>query len=345
MRFVDEAVIEVAGGDGGRGIVSFRREAKVPLGGPDGGNGGRGGDVVAVADSGCLTLLDHRYRRRYKAQDGEAGGPNDRSGKGGDDLVFPVPVGTVMTDRATGEVVADLSLPGERVVLARGGLGGRGNAAFATSRRRAPRRAQPGLPGEVRSLELSLKLVADVGLLGLPNAGKSTFIRAITRSQARVADYPFTTLVPNLGVARIDGRDLVVADIPGLVPGAHAGAGLGDRFLKHVERTRVLVHLVSLSPDATDPLEAWESINAELRAHSPALAERPQVLVLNKVDLLADRDELDLWREAFRLRGADPVAASGLTRENTDLVLRRVAEIAFSLADVEHPPPGGWSPV
>jgi GTP-binding protein len=345
MRFIDEAVIEVAAGDGGRGLVSFRREAMMPRGGPDGGHGGKGGDVVVVADPGCLTLLDHRYRRSYKAEAGDPGGPNDRTGRSGEDLVIPLPVGTVVTDEESAEVLADLTAPGERVVLAHGGRGGRGNASFATPTRQAPRHAAPGVPGERRRLLLSLKLVADVGLLGLPNAGKSTFIRAITRSQAKVADYPFTTLVPNLGVARIDGRDLVLADIPGLVPGAHEGAGLGDRFLKHVDRTRALVHLVSLSPDAPPPFEAYESIQAELRAWSPHLAERPQVVVLNKVDLLGDGAEVSRHVADFAARGVEVLAASGLTGENTDLVLRRVADLVFAEKAAETPAPEGWSPV
>ncbi|MEC9071426.1 MAG: GTPase ObgE, partial [Myxococcota bacterium] len=289
MRFIDEATIEVVAGRGGPGIVSFRRESHVARGGPDGGDGGRGGDVVAWADPGTTTLLDHRYRHIYNAESGTSGGPAGRTGRSAPDLVLPLPTGTIITDAETGEVLADLVEPDQRIVVATGGRGGQGNARFSTATRRAPRFAQDGEEGETRTLELSLKLMADIGLVGLPNAGKSTFIRKVTRSQARVADYPFTTLVPNLGVARVDERTVVVADIPGLIEGAHEGQGLGDRFLKHVERTRVLIHLLSLSPDSMDPLDAFRTVNQELAAHAEDLAERPQVVVLNKVDLVDDR--------------------------------------------------------
>lgn len=344
MQFVDEASIEVHAGDGGPGIVSFRREAQVPLGGPDGGNGGKGGDVVLEADERTSTLLDHRYRRWYKAPKGGAGGPSNRTGRGGEDLVIPVPLGTIVSDEETGEILADLSTPGERLVVAQGGRGGKGNAHFTSSRRQAPRMAQDGEAGVHRVLALSLKLVADVGLVGLPNAGKSTFIRAISASRARVAAYPFTTLVPNLGVVRVDERTFVVADIPGLVAGAHLGEGLGDRFLKHVERTRVLVHLVSLSPDAVAPLKAFDIITEELEAHSPELAKRPQIVVLNKIDVVEDRYELDLWRDAFRERGVEVLTASGLTRENVTDVLRAVVGLLGD-ADPEPAEPAPWSPV
>ncbi len=345
MKFIDEAVIEVAAGEGGRGAVSFRRESKVPYGGPDGGKGGKGGDVIVHADTGVATLLDHRYRRHYRAEGGASGGGSNMTGRSGVDLEIPLPVGTVILDEGSGEVLADLVEPGQRSVIACGGRGGRGNSSFATATRRAPRFAQDGEPGQRRRLELHLKLVADVGLLGLPNAGKSTFIRAVTRSQARVADYPFTTLVPNLGVARVDGRDVVLADIPGLVEGAHAGHGLGDRFLKHVERTRVLIHLLSLSADAVEPLEAWRTINRELAAHSPELAARPQVVVLSKVDLLGDRYEIELWREAFAEEEVELLLSSGTTGEGTLEVLRA----ALAHLDVVAPPPEApeepWSPV
>jgi GTP-binding protein len=344
MQFVDEASIEVHAGDGGPGIVSFRREAQVPLGGPDGGNGGKGGDVVLEADDGTATLLDHRYRRWYKAPKGGSGGPSNRTGRGGEDLLIPVPLGTIISDEETGEILADLSTHGERLVVAQGGRGGKGNAHFTSSRRQAPRMAQEGEAGVHRVLALSLKLVADVGLVGLPNAGKSTFIRAISASRARVAAYPFTTLVPNLGVVRVDERTFVVADIPGLVAGAHQGQGLGDRFLKHVERTRVLVHLVSLSPDAVPPLKAFDVITTELAAHSPELAKRPQIVVLNKIDVLEDRYELELWRDAFRERGVEVLTASGLTRENVTEVLRAVVGL-LSDAAPEAPEPTPWSPV
>jgi GTP-binding protein len=328
MNFVDEAVIEVVAGRGGDGIISFRREAKVPRGGPDGGDGGRGGDVIVAADAHTVTLLDHRYRRFYRAERGGNGSGQNATGRSGAPLVIPVPLGTVVRDQATGEILADLSQAGEESVVARGGAAGRGNTQFATSTRRAPRIATDGRDGESRTLELELRLVADVGLVGLPNAGKSTFIRAVTRSQAKVADYPFTTLVPNLGACEIKGRPILIADVPGLIEGAHEGHGLGDRFLRHLERTRVLIHLLSLSRDAPDPVEAYRVVESELEKGAPEVAKRPRVVVLNKIDLLEDRDELALWREAFGAVGVERVfAVSALTREGVWEVLHQVAEL------------------
>jgi len=301
--------------------------------------------VIAWADPNTTTLLDHRYKRWYRAPAGEQGGKSQASGAAGEDLVIPLPPGTVITDHSSGEVIADLVEPDARIVLAKAGRGGRGNAFFTTSTRQAPRFAQDGEVGESFTLDLSLKLVADVGIVGLPNAGKSTFIRKVSRSQARVADYPFTTLVPNLGVARVDDRVLVIADIPGLVEGASEGHGLGDRFLKHVERTRALIHLISLSPDAPDPLEAYEIIEKELAAHSPELAERPRVVVLNKIDLVDDRYELDLWRQAFGDRGVSILVSSALTGEDVIPVLREVIRVsdAADLGDSEDD--DSWSPI
>ncbi len=334
MRFVDEATIEVTAGHGGPGAVTFRRESKVAFGGPDGGDGGRGAAVVVEADTRITTLLDHRYKRHYSAQAGDPGDRGQRSGKGGEDLVIILPVGTVVTDEETGEVLADLTVPGERVVVATGGRGGKGNAFFATSTRQAPRHAQPGEEGGSRCLHLSLKLMADIGLIGLPNAGKSTFIRSVTRSRAKVGGYPFTTLVPNLGVAMLGDREVVIADIPGLVEGAHTGQGLGDRFLKHIERTRVLIHLLSLGPDAPDPLQAFDTVNAELRAHSPMLQTLPQIVVLNKTDLLDDAYEITLWREAFAERDITPMDGSGLTGSN----VREVVAAAVRVLDAQELP-------
>ena len=316
MRFVDEASIEVIAGHGGPGAVTFRRESKVAFGGPDGGDGGRGADVIVEASTRMTTLLDQRYKGLYTAPAGDPGDRGQRTGKSGEELVITLPVGTVVTDEATGEVVADLTEPGQRIVVATGGRGGKGNTFFTTSTRRAPRHAQPGEEGQTSQLLLSLKLMADIGLVGLPNAGKSTFIRSVTRSRAKVGGYPFTTLVPNLGVAMLGDREVVIADIPGLVEGAHQGQGLGDRFLKHLERTRVLVHLLSLGPDAPDPIEAFDTINTELLAHSPTLGALPQVVVLNKTDLLDDAYELTLWRDAFDNRGVTTMDGSGLTGAN-----------------------------
>jgi GTP-binding protein len=287
MQFVDQALIHVRAGDGGNGVVAFRREKFVPLGGPSGGDGGSGGSVVLVVDEGLSTLLDFRYRKEYQAPKGENGSNKDKYGRGGQDLVLRVPPGTEVNDQVTGERIADLHAHGERFVLAKGGKGGRGNIHFATSTDRAPRRAEPGLPGEERAVRLDLKLLADVGLLGFPNVGKSSLIARISAARPKIADYPFTTLVPNLGMVRLSGdRSFVVADIPGLIEGAHGGAGLGDRFLRHVERTRVLVHLLDATagPDRA-PLRDFDAINRELALFDPALAERPQIVVLNKTDL------------------------------------------------------------
>lgn len=327
MQFVDEATIEVLGGDGGRGLISFRREAHVPLGGPDGGSGGRGANVIVEANERVTTLLDHRYKRWYKGGHGSSGGPKNMTGRGASDLVVPLPVGTVVIDDASGEIVADLTEVGQRIVVAKGGRGGRGNASFKTATRRAPRFAQQGEPGEQRVLKLNLRLMADVGLVGLPNAGKSTMIRSISSSQAVVADYPFTTLTPNLGVVRQDEKTFVVADVPGLIKGASEGLGLGDRFLKHLDRTRVLVHLISLGPESIDPLEAYKVITAELKQHSEDLAARPVVVVLNKVDLVDDRYELDLWTEAFGKLGIDVLFASALTKENLTPIVRHILKM------------------
>jgi GTPase len=287
MQFVDQALIRVKAGDGGKGVVAFRREKFVPKGGPSGGDGGDGGSVALVVDEGLSTLLDFRYRKEYQAPSGENGSNKDKYGRGGEDLVLRVPPGTEVHDEATGERLADLRSHGDRFVIAKGGRGGRGNIHFATPTDRAPRRAEPGLPGEERSVRLDLKLLADVGLLGFPNVGKSSLIARISAARPKIADYPFTTLVPNLGMVRLSGdRSFVVADIPGLIEGAHEGAGLGDRFLRHVERTRVLVHLLDASAGSDRaPLRDFDSINRELALFDPALAKRPQIVVLNKTDL------------------------------------------------------------
>lgn len=288
VRFIDEASIEVRAGRGGHGCASFRREKYVPRGGPDGGDGGAGGDVVLVTDPNKSTLLDQRYRRIYKAERGLNGDSANRTGASGAPLVIPVPPGTLVRVEPDGETVADLSEPGQRWVAASGGRGGRGNARFASATRQAPTTAEDGRPGEERTLYLELKLLADVGLVGLPNAGKSTLIRKVSASRARVADYPFTTLEPNLGVVSVpDGRTFVVADVPGLIEGAAGGAGLGHQFLRHVERARVLVHLVALGGEL-EPAVAWQTIESELAAYSPEVARKPRVTVLSKIDLLPD---------------------------------------------------------
>ena len=294
MKFVDEATIRVEAGKGGNGCLSFRREKYIPKGGPDGGDGGDGGSIFLEATDGVNTLVDFRYERVWRAQNGESGRGGNCTGRSGDDLVIPVPVGTQVSDQDTEELVGDLTRPGQRLLVAQGGFHGLGNTRFKSSVNRAPRQTTAGTPGEVRNLHLELKLLADVGLLGLPNAGKSTLIRAISAARPKVADYPFTTLYPNLGVVRVDTqRSFVVADIPGLIEGAAEGAGLGVRFLKHLSRTRLLLHLVDLlPPDGSDPAESVRTIVAELEKFSPELAERERWLVLNKADLLPE-DERD----------------------------------------------------
>jgi GTP-binding protein len=298
MKFVDEATIEVTAGKGGNGCVSFRREKYVPRGGPDGGDGGDGGSVFLEGDDALNTMIDYRYTRRFRADNGEAGRGRNCSGKSGVDLVLPVPLGTTVLDEDSGEVLGDIREAGERLLVAQGGFHGLGNTRYKSSVNRAPRRSSPGTEGESRRLKLELKVLADVGLLGLPNAGKSTFIRAVSAATPKVADYPFTTLIPSLGVVSVDAhRSFVVADIPGLIEGASEGAGLGIRFLKHLTRNRVLLHLVDVAPiDGSDPAEAACAVIRELERFSPALAARPRWLVLNKIDLL-DADAIANCRE------------------------------------------------
>lgn len=286
--FVDEAVIFVRGGRGGNGCVSFRREAFVPRGGPDGGNGGRGGDVVLVADESVQTLLDFQYRPRYHAQKGSHGSGNNRTGRDGKTLRVRVPCGTIVRDAVTGQVLADLIDHDDECVVARGGRGGRGNKAFATPTHRVPYEAEPGEEGEDRQLRLELKLIADIGLVGLPNAGKSTLLSVISAARPKIASYPFTTLEPYLGIVDLPGaRRFVVADIPGLIEGSHGGRGLGIRFLRHIERTRALLYVMdAAASDGIEPVRAYETLRGELRAYSPALLERPFAVALNKIDLL-----------------------------------------------------------
>ncbi|MBE9608430.1 GTPase ObgE [Chitinilyticum piscinae] len=291
MKFIDEARIEVIAGKGGNGSASMRREKYIPRGGPDGGDGGKGGSVWAVADEGINTLVEYRFVKKYKAADGESGKGSDRYGAGGEDIELRMPVGTVITDNETGELVADLTKNGERICIAKGGNGGFGNLHFKSSTNRAPRQTTPGLEGERRELKLELKVLADIGLLGMPNAGKSTFIRAVSAAKPKVADYPFTTLHPNLGVVRIDdSRSFVIADIPGLIEGASEGAGLGHRFLKHLQRTGILLHLVDLAPfdEGVDPVAEARAIVEELRKYDEELYNKPRWLVLNKLDMIPD---------------------------------------------------------
>lgn len=293
MRFIDEAVVTVKAGDGGNGIVSFRREKYIPKGGPDGGDGGKGGSVYVVADDNTNTLVDYRYTRRYEAKRGENGRSKNCSGRKSDDIFLTVPIGTTIIDLDTDQVIGDLTERGQKLMVAKGGDGGLGNTHFKTSTNQAPRKATKGFEGELKQLKLELKVVADVGLIGLPNAGKSTFIRQVSSARPKVANYPFTTLVPNLGVVDVGlGRSFVMADIPGLIEGASQGAGLGIRFLKHVARTRRLLHIVDVQPiDGSDPVKNAEVILNELQKFSPELAKLPQVLILNKIDQVPEEEQ------------------------------------------------------
>ncbi|MCX8050459.1 MAG: GTPase ObgE [Chlorobi bacterium] len=322
MNFVDLVRIHAKAGDGGRGLVSFRREKYVPKGGPDGGDGGRGGNVVAVADPHLNTLLHFRYKRHFTAGNGAPGGTNRRSGKSGRDVVLRVPPGTVIRDASSGEVLAELLRPNERVIVLHGGRGGRGNAAFATPTNRTPRTAENGQPGEEGWLELELKLLADVGLVGFPNVGKSTLIATISAAKPKIADYPFTTLVPNLGMVRLDDeRSFVVADIPGLIEGASQGKGLGTDFLRHIERTRVLVFL--LDPHLMPPLEAYAILERELSNHNPALSEKRRIVCISKADTLDDSQRQALAKLDFPRYGA-PLLISSATRENIATLLEQM---------------------
>jgi GTP-binding protein len=335
MKFLDEAKIYVKSGDGGAGCMSFRREKYIEFGGPNGGDGGRGGDVVAEAVEGLNTLIDFRYRQHFKAKRGDHGRGRDKTGAAGATLTIPVPVGTQILDADKRLVLADLTRVGQKAVLAKGGDGGFGNAHYKSSTNRAPRRADPGWPGEERWVWLRLKLIADAGLVGLPNAGKSTFLAAVSRARPKVADYPFTTLHPALGVVTADDESFVLADIPGLIEGAHAGAGLGDRFLGHVERCAVLLHLVDGTGEA--PGEAYRTVRRELAAYGHGLADKVELVALNKVDALAP-DEIEDKRAALAAAaGQEVFALSGASGRGVNAVLRRLAaEVAARrAADVD----------
>lgn len=349
MKFIDEARIEVIAGKGGDGVVSFRREKYVPRGGPDGGDGGRGGSIWAEADRNLNTLVEYRYTRLFRAEDGENGRGSGCYGRSGKDLILRFPVGTVIKDEDSGEVIADLTHHGQRALIARGGKGGLGNLHFKSSTNRAPRQATPGEPGEARRLYLELKVLADVGLLGMPNAGKSTFIRAVSAARPKVADYPFTTLHPNLGVVRVDiDRSFVLADIPGLIAGASEGAGLGHQFLRHLMRTRLLLHLVDIAPlDPTvDPVAQARAIVEELRRYDETLYHKPRWLVLNKIDLLppAERQtRIDAFVRDFGWPG--PVfAIAAISGEGCQSLVHAIMDYLDKLKHDEPAPLGETSP-
>src|SRR5882724_3991261 len=331
MKFLDEAKVYIRSGDGGNGCVSFRREKFIEFGGPNGGDGGHGGDVIVIAVDGLNTLIDYRYQQHFKAKSGGGGMGKDRHGANGDDIIMKVPAGTQIYEEDGETLLADLTTVGQKFVLARGGNGGFGNQHFKTSTNQAPRRANPGLPGEEMNIWLRLKLIADTGLVGLPNAGKSTFLAAVTAAKPKIADYPFTTLHPGLGVARIDAREFVIADIPGLIEGAHEGVGIGDRFLGHVERTRVLLHLVSAQEE--NPGKAYKMVRAELDAYGNGLTEKVEIVALSQVDIL-DADERKKKAASLkRAAGRAPMLLSAVTGEGVEAVLRALMAVVAEARD------------
>ena len=326
MRFIDEAKITVVSGSGGRGCVSFRREKFVPRGGPDGGDGGRGGDIILVADEELESLIDFRYKRHYKARSGAHGKGKKKHGKNGGNLIIPVPVGTLVQDDSANELLKDLTAAGERVVVAKGGLGGKGNAHFVSATRQAPRYAQKGEAGEERSIRLELKLLADVGIIGLPNSGKSTLISKISAARPKIADYPFTTLSPCLGVVRFDeASSFVVVDIPGLIEGAHQGSGLGTTFLRHIERTNILIHLIDGSlTTPLDPIKAFKIIHNELTLYNPSLATKPQIIAINKMDLPDAQENLPKIKRDFKKLAVEIFPISAVTGRGIKPLLSEV---------------------
>ncbi len=342
MKFVDEAFIDIAAGDGGNGCVSFRHEKYKEFGGPNGGDGGRGGHVFAVADQALNTLVDFRYSRRHEAKRGQHGMGSDMFGAAGDDIVLKMPVGTIISDSETGEVLYELLTPGEKIMIAKGGDGGFGNMRFKSAINRAPRQKTPGWPGDKKSLKLELKVLADVGLLGMPNAGKSTFIAAVSNARPKIADYPFTTLHPNLGVVRVGPeQSFVVADIPGLIEGASEGAGLGHLFLRHLQRTRVLLHMVDIAPfdEGVDPVAQAKAIITELKKYDKALYEKPRWLVLNKLDMVPAEERAARVKDFVkRLRWKGPVfEISALTREGCESLVQAIYQYVSAEHKAEEP--------
>jgi len=326
--FIDETVIKVVSGKGGEGFISFRREKYVPFGGPDGGDGGKGGDVVLVADENLTSLLHLRYKKEYKAENGENGKGKNRYGKSGNDLIIHLPVGTVVRIAKSGEIIEDIVRKSQRFVVVKGGKGGKGNAKYVSSTNQAPKKVGPAGKGEELNLKLELKLLADVGIMGFPNAGKSTLISRISAARPKIGAYPFTTLIPNLGVvAYNDEKSFVVADIPGIIEGAHKGAGLGLKFLRHLERTKILVHLIDVSPmEGRDPIDDYEKINNELKAFNVNLSSKPQIVVLNKTDVVKSEKELQDIKSRFKSNHIDVIAISAITGEGLSNLLNTVVK-------------------
>ncbi len=355
MKFLDEAKVYIRSGDGGNGCVAFRREKFIEFGGPSGGNGGRGGDVIVEVADGLNTLIDYRYQQHFKAPKGVNGMGSDRHGANGKNIVMKVPLGTQIFDEDRETLIHDFTEVGEKFVLAQGGNGGFGNAHFKTSTNRAPRNANPGLPGEERWIWLRLKLIADAGLVGLPNAGKSTFLSVVSAAKPKIADYPFTTLHPQLGVVGIDGREFVLADIPGLIEGAHEGAGLGDRFLGHVERCRVLLHLVDATSEHAG--KAYKTVRGELEAYDGNLADKIEIVALNKIDAVSPEHLKDQKARLKRAAKKTPLLISGVSREGVPEALRALlavigeapvstkAKRANEIAPEAEPEPSGWNPL
>jgi GTP-binding protein len=337
--FVDKAKILIKAGNGGDGKVSFRREKYAPNGGPDGGDGGSGGNIIFEVSDEMRTLMDFRYKRKHVAESGEGGMPVNSSGKSGQNLIIKVPAGTIIRDVATGKAIADLKHPGERYIAARGGRGGQGNQHFATSTRQAPRFAQPGEKGDDREVELELKLLADIGLVGFPNVGKSTLLSMVTSARPKIANYHFTTLVPNLGVVDIgDGRSFVLADIPGIIEGAHTGVGLGHDFLRHIERTKVLIHILDASGiEGRDPIEDFNKINEELSLYNPKLATKPQLVACNKMDLPGAEENYEKIREALESQGYEIFKISAATKQGIAPLLDKAFNLLEQYKDVEEP--------
>jgi len=336
VKFIDEASITVQSGNGGRGCVSFRRERFIPKGGPDGGDGGKGGDVIMAATSQKRTLYHFSFKKHFVAQNGSAGQGSQKTGRNGEDLIIPIPVGTIVSDAETGNVLKDFREEGETFIAAKGGRGGQGNTRFKSSTHRTPRFAQPGEPGETFTLKLELKLLADVGIIGFPNAGKSTLISVMSSAKPKVGDYPFTTLWPNLGVVKHAwGEPFVVADMPGLIEGAHSGAGLGTRFLRHIERTRILVHLIDASAiDPDHPMIRYDGINRELARYSQRLAEKPQLVVLNKMDLPGADTAAELFQEAAGKLPFMTISATAV--QGIDVLIKTIAERLHQLDTESH---------